>query len=246
MNFKGLAPSYDAWYQTPLGSVAHTLEQEAVFALAGVKPGERVLDVGSGTGIYTLELARSGAEVIGMDSSLEMIRIARQKFLQAGLTGRFVCASAEALPFRTARFDLAVAVTSLCFVSRPDRAIEEMHRVIKPGGRLVIGELNRFSLWAFLRRLKGLFTDTIYNLAHFWSRRELARLLGRSGFVADDERIVLYFPPINQKAFLKYHRFFERILKKILPGTGAFIAMKGEKPAHSKRTNSMAGVFREG
>jgi ubiquinone/menaquinone biosynthesis C-methylase UbiE len=123
-----------------------------------------------------------------------------------------------------------VAVTSLCFVSRPDRAIEEMHRVIKPGGRLVIGELNRFSLWAFLRRLKGLFTDTIYNLAHFWSRRELERLLGRSGFVAGDERIVLYFPPINQKAFLKYHRFFERILKKILPGTGAFIAMKGEKP----------------
>jgi ubiquinone/menaquinone biosynthesis C-methylase UbiE len=246
MNFKDLAPSYDAWYQTPLGSLAHTLEQEAVFALAGVKSGEQVLDIGCGTGIYTLELVRRGAQVIGVDPSIEMIRIAREKLRGAGLKGHFVCGLAEALPFRSEVVDVALAVTSLCFVSRPDRAIKEMHRVIKPGGRLVVGELNRFSFWALLRRLKGLFTDTIYNQAHFWSRRELERLLGRSGFVAGDEQIVLYFPPINQKTFLKYHRLLEGILKRFLPGTGAFIAIKGEKPLHSKGPNSIAGVFREG
>lgn len=246
MNFKVLAPSYDVWYQTPLGSLAHTLEQEAVFALAGAKPGKRVLDIGCGTGIYTLELARKDAQVIGIDPSIEMIRIAREKLRRAGLKGHFVCGLAEALPFRSEAVDVALAVTSLCFVSRPERAVEEMHRVIKPGGRFVVGELNRFSLWAYLRRLKGLFSDTIYNQAHFWSRRELERLLGRSGFVAADAQIVLYFPPINQKAFLKYYRFFERILKRILPGTGAFIAMKGEKLLHSKGPNSMPAVFREG
>lgn len=132
-----MASRYDAWYQTPLGQLANTLEQEAVFNLAKAKSGERAIDIGSGTAIYALELARKGVLAIEVDPSFEMILIAREKFRQAGLKGYFVCGTAEALPVRSNQFDLALAVTSLCFVSRPDRAIEEIHRVIKQGGRLV-------------------------------------------------------------------------------------------------------------
>ncbi|MBI3596744.1 MAG: class I SAM-dependent methyltransferase [Nitrospirae bacterium] len=228
-NFKDLASSYDAWYRTPLGAAAHALESDAIFALAEVKTGERVLDVGCGTGIYTLELARRDVHVVGVDPSMEMILIAREKVRQAGLKGYVICGSAEALPFRPERFDLALAVTSLCFVGRPDRAVEEMHRVLKSDGRIVVGELNRFSLWALLRRLKGLFMDTIYNRAHFWSRRELERLLRQSGFHPSAIRTLLYFPPVPFRTFLKSYLFFEVVIKKMLPGTGAFLAIKAER-----------------
>jgi ubiquinone/menaquinone biosynthesis C-methylase UbiE len=229
MNFKDLAARYDAWYQTPLGTLAHALERDAILALAGVKPGEWAVDIGCGTGIYTVELAQRSARVIGLDPSMEMITIAQEKLRQAGLTGHFICGSAEALPFGSGKFDLALAVTSLCFVHSPDRAIEEMRRVLRPGGRLVLGELNRFSTWTLLRRLKGLFRETIYNQAHFWSRLELEGLLQAQGFHSSTVRTLLYFPPIPSRAFLKSYRFFEVVIKKLLPGTGAFIAMRAER-----------------
>ena len=111
----------------------------------------------------------------------------------------------------------------------PDLAIEEMRRVLRPGGRLVMGELNRFSLWAFLRRFKGVFRETIYNQAHFWSRQELGRLLRTKGFNPNAVGALLYFPPIPSRTFLKSYRFFEVVIKKLLPGTGAFIIMRAER-----------------
>jgi SAM-dependent methyltransferase len=212
MNFKGLAARYDAWYRTPLGALAHALELDAILALAEVKPGERVVDIGCGTGIYTVELAQRGAHVIGVDPSMEMITTAREKLRQAGLTGHLVCGSAEALPFRSKKVDLALAVTSLCFAPLP-----------------VLGELNRISLWAAWRRLKGLFRETIYNQAHFWSRQELEGLLRAQGLYSNAVRTLLYFPPIPSRTFLKSYLFFEVVIKKLLPGTGAFIAIRAER-----------------
>ncbi|MBI3607164.1 MAG: methyltransferase domain-containing protein [Nitrospirae bacterium] len=230
-DFTDLAASYDAWYQTPLGAFAHALEQEAIFGLADVTSGERVVDIGCGTGIYALELARRGLRVVGLDVSFEMLAIAREKCRSAGLTGLWVCGSAEALPFRSASADLALAVTSLCFVAHPDRAVEEMGRVIAPDGRVVLGELNRWSSWALVRRLKGLVTDTIYNRAHFWSRRELERLLRRNRLAPRAVHIVLHIPPIRRITFLKYARVFDSMLRRLLPWTGAFIAVAAERPS---------------
>ena len=120
MDLDQLAAHYDAWYHTPLGSLAHALESETILRLARVAIGERVLDLGCGTGLYAFELSRRGAWVVGLDPSFEMLTVAREKLRCAGHPARLVCASAEALPIGTATFDLMVAVTSLCFVRRPD------------------------------------------------------------------------------------------------------------------------------
>ncbi len=228
-DFRDLAASYDAWYQTPSGAFAHAVERDAVLALADLKPGERAFDIGCGTGIYTLELARKGLRVIGLDPSMDMMTIAREKFREAGLAGLWVCGSAEALPFRSQSADLALAVTSLCFVSQPDRAVAEMRRVIAPDGRVVLGELNRWSSWALVRRLKGLVADTVYNRAHFWSRRELAHLLERNGLAPRAARIVLHIPPIRRVAFLKRARIVDDLLRRLLPGMGAFIVVAARR-----------------
>ena len=209
MDFDQLAPRYDAWYQTALGSLSLALESEAILRLARVAPGERVIDLGCGTGLYTLELSRRGARVVGFDPSFEMLAVAREKLWRAGQPARFVCASAEALQIRTGTFDLMVAVTSLCFVRRPDQAIQEAYRALRPDGRLVIGELNRSSIWAFWRRFKGMFRDTIYNQAHFWSIRELTQLLRRNGFVVQTVSTLLHFPPIPYAALVKWYSLVE-------------------------------------
>jgi ubiquinone/menaquinone biosynthesis C-methylase UbiE len=227
--FQDLAVRYDTWYRTPLGAFAHALEQEAIFGLAEVKPGERAVDVGCGTGIYALELARRGVCVVGIDTSFEMLALAREKFRAAGLPGFWVCGSAEALPFRSQSADLVLAVTSLCFVPYPDQAVAEMRRVLARGGRVVLGELNRWSSWALVRRLKGLVADTIYNRAHFWSRRELERLLRHNGLLPRAGRIVLHIPPIRRIALLKRVEVLDDLLKRLLPWTGAFLAIVAEK-----------------
>jgi ubiquinone/menaquinone biosynthesis C-methylase UbiE len=228
MDFDQLAARYDAWYHTPLGALAHALESEAILRLTRVASGERVLDLGCGTGLYALELSRRGAWVVGLDPSFEMLTVAREKFRRAGHPARFVCASAEALPFRTGTFDLVAAVTSLCFVQGPDRAIQEAHRALRPDGRLVIGELNRSSIWGFWRRLKGMFRDTIYNQAHFWSLRELTQLLQRNGFVVQTASTLLHFPPIPYAALVKRYPLVESWAARARSGWGAFIAMSAQ------------------
>ena len=101
---------YEAWYVTPLGSVSDRLEQELVFSMAGVKEGDRVLDAGCGTGIYSIGLAKKGAIVTGLDASLDMLEWARAKASKAGLKIDFIDADALNLPFPDGHFDLVLSV----------------------------------------------------------------------------------------------------------------------------------------
>jgi SAM-dependent methyltransferase len=75
-----------------------------------------------------------------------------------------------------------IAVTVLCFAEDPQALLAEACRVLQPGGRIVLGELGRYSPWALARRLKGLLKETVYRRAHFFTRPELEELLTSSGF----------------------------------------------------------------
>jgi len=194
-----------------------------------LKPGERVLDVGCGTGNYTIELARQGADVIGIDNSEDMLAWARQKVKGERLKVDFQVADAAHLPFSNSSLDIVISNGLLCFLKEPERALIEMHRVLKPRGRLVVGVLNRWSPWAFFRRAKGLFRDTIYNQAHFISPPELEGLLKRAGFDVKDDKTCLFFFPINCKLYLRLAEPFERLDRVVIPRMGAFLAVSAEK-----------------
>ena len=228
-NFSFLAPTYDEWYKTPLGSLCDKLEKDAVFSLADVKDGELVLDVSCGTGNYSLELKRRGARVIGLDISSEMLSIAKEKSEREGLKIDFIRADAAMPPFKNNSFDLITSILILEFADKPDKMIEEWKNLFKPGGRIVIGFLNRYSLWALKRRLKAIFKESIWRKARFYSANEMQKLLADAGLKSIKLTEVIYFPPVGNRLFLRALILIERFGKRFLSGIGAFIAAKGEK-----------------
>jgi demethylmenaquinone methyltransferase/2-methoxy-6-polyprenyl-1,4-benzoquinol methylase len=100
--------------------------------------GERILDIAAGTGTSSAALAKTGAEVVAADFSTGMIEVGRQK--HPGIT--FVEADAMALPFADGEFDAVTISFGLRNVEDPKKALAEMYRVLKPGGRLVICEFS--------------------------------------------------------------------------------------------------------
>ncbi len=108
----------------------------------GSAASERVLDVACGPGIVAEALAPLVREIVGIDATPEMIRLARERFEKARLTnGRFEVGLAEALPFKDAQFDQVV--TRLSFHHFPDINVilSEIRRVIRPEGRLIVADV---------------------------------------------------------------------------------------------------------
>ena len=165
------AAAYDAWYRTPLGAAAHGIELALVAEAARPRAGERALDAGCGTGIYTAWLAGAGLEVTGLDRDPAMLAAARKKAPAA----RLVEGDVSRLSFGDGEFDLVLAVTLFCFLDGPARAAaaRELVRATRPGGRIVIGELARLSLWAAGRRLRAWLGSTAWSGARFATAAEL-------------------------------------------------------------------------
>ncbi len=95
-----------------------------------VGPDKKILDIGCGPGVFTARYARAGAEVVGIDFSEQMIRIAKDQFPKID----FRVADAERLPFEDGSFDLIVGIHILHHLARPRVVFEAVCRVAKPGG----------------------------------------------------------------------------------------------------------------
>ncbi len=108
---------------------------------ARVKPGMRVLDVGCGTGVVAITAARQGAHVAAVDLTPPLLERARENARIAGVEIDFREADVEELPFQNAQFDVVLSQFAHMFAPRPEVAIGEMLRVLKPGGTIA------FSTW---------------------------------------------------------------------------------------------------
>ena len=135
-------PSPLDWSAGAYEATAAELEPvaERVVALAAPEPGERVLDIACGTGNAALLAARRGATAIGVDSAPRLIEVARSRAVADSPLGHasFMIGDAQDLPFEDAAFDLVLSVFGVIFAQDPQRALSEIVRVLRPGGRALV------------------------------------------------------------------------------------------------------------
>jgi ubiquinone/menaquinone biosynthesis C-methylase UbiE len=210
---------YDRWFETPLGKAVLTTERELILDMLRPQRRERILDAGSGTGIFTEEFIAGGAEVVGLDISFAMLHQAAEK--TAALAGRGVAADMTHLPFGDGAFDKSVSVTALEFIVDAGRAIGELFRVTKRGGIIVVATLNSLSPWAD-RRLADARNDrsSVFSRVFFRSPAELLALAPVAGAC----RTAVHFgkddPPAEWGRIERENCGSER---------GAFVAARWEK-----------------
>lgn len=129
--------------------------------------GKRLLEIGCGTGTDLVQFARGGAMVTGVDLTPRSIEIARQRFKVFDLSGDFAIGDAESLTFPDETFDVVYSFGVLHHTPGTETAVDEVYRVLRPGGRVIVMLYNRSSLWYWARLvlmrglLRGeLFTNT--------------------------------------------------------------------------------------
>jgi SAM-dependent methyltransferase len=110
----------------------------AVIERAAPQPGERLLDIGCGTGGAAFLGCESGADVTGLDLSPVLIETARARAAERGLGLRLEAGDAENLPYEDASFDVVTSTVGIMFAPGQEAAASELARVTRPGGRMVV------------------------------------------------------------------------------------------------------------
>jgi SAM-dependent methyltransferase len=223
----GLPAAYRRWRTSRLGQITDRLEEELILGLVGLPAGMRILDAGCGDGLLASALARAGAIVTGVDRDPHMLTVGQARAEHAGLHLELVEGDLRALPFADAAFDVVIAVTALCFVADAERAVREMARVLRPGGRVVIGELGRWNLWAAKRRISGWLGPSVWSAATFFTPGQLRRVAMKAGLAVTATRGAIYYPPCATPAALLEP--WDAWLGRRTTSSAAFLAVVGQK-----------------
>jgi len=120
------------------------------------QPGERILDLSTGTGWTSRVVARRGATVIGADIAADLLEAARANAEAEGLRIDYQVGDAEKLPFKDGEFDAVVSTCGIMFASRPEAAAGELARVCRKGGRIALttwlSDGNLFKMFQVMKR----------------------------------------------------------------------------------------------
>lgn len=227
-NLADLPSSYSKWRSSALGQNTDALEQRLILDLTGDVARLNVLDIGCGDGEFAIKLCKRGATVVGIDASLEMIAAAKRKAQEHNAEITFEVAYAQSLPFQSDSFDLVIALTVLCFVRDPALVLSEMARVLRPGGKVVIGELGRWNSWAAARRVRGWLGSKMWHDAKFWTLSELHTLAREAGLTVTASHGAIYYPKCAMAAKL-LSRYDSRMSQLSTFGA-AFLGLSAIKP----------------
>jgi ubiquinone/menaquinone biosynthesis C-methylase UbiE len=212
---------YDQWFTTPIGSLTRRYESDLIMGLLKPVPGERILDAGCGTGVFTLDLLSGGSRIVGLDISLPMLCWANKKLRMVPFQP--VSGDMNTLPFRDDIFDKVVSITALEFIQDGKGAVAELFRVTRRGGVIVAATLNSLGSWADRRREEAKKGHAIFSKAIFRSPDELRFLAPVEGVV----RTAVHFQKADspEKAVQ-----IEQEGQRQGWQTGAFVAVRWLKP----------------
>ena len=155
-------------------------QSEDLIDLLEVRPGERILDLGCGTGHLTFQIAARGAQVAGLDSSASMIAQARQNY--PGL--KFVLADARAFRLDD-QYDAVLSNAALHWIREADAVVECVARALRPGGRFVLEMGGKGNIQRIVAVLESVLKEHHYTVSNPWyfpSEEEYEGILRRHGF----------------------------------------------------------------
>ena len=156
--FDSVASRYDVMNDLMSGGL-HRVWKTFTIAVSGVRAGHHVLDVAAGTGDLSRAFARKvgpTGSVVMSDINGAMLKAGRDRLIDAGVLVPTVLCDAEQLPFPDAEFDLVSVAFGLRNMTHKDKALREMQRVLKPGGKLLVLEFSK--PWAPLRGAYDLYS----------------------------------------------------------------------------------------
>ena len=213
------AGEYDTWYDTARGRWIGETEYSLILKRLEPTPGDRLLDVGCGTGWFTRKFSGLPCiKITGVDIDQDALAFARAQ----DPSSLYMRADALQLPFQDKQFDLVVSITALCFVDPWETALSEIVRVTN--GRFVIGLLNRNSL---LWRCKGQHGGTGAYLGAYWhTTKELQIALAQLPVSNIKIDSAVFLPSGSGLA-----RFAEKVLPSSLP-FGSFLMVSGDRITH--------------
>ena len=181
----------------------------AVIQRASLRPGERVLDLGCGTGNAALLAARAGATVTGVDPAARLLAVARDRAAAEGAQIDFAPGDAASIPLAEASADAIVSVFAVIFAPDPREAADEMYRVLAPSGRIVL------SAWlptGAIYEMNSTAADTVrravgappHATGFPWHNRDaLAGLFGTHGLGVELEEHTLTFSAASVDEYLE-------------------------------------------
>lgn len=190
------AIDYDQWYKSKLGTFVDNVETELALSRFKPKAGMKILDVGCGTGNFSIKLAEMGCEVVGIDVSEEMLDKARKKANEKGLNIKFEIMDVYNLNFSDKTFDGVFSMAAFEFIKEPQKAYNEMYRVLKNNGHLLIGTINIESSWGELYLSEPFQKNSVFKYADFKSMDQL-KSLNTEEVINSGE--CLFIPPITEE-----------------------------------------------
>jgi len=170
------ASEYDSWYETKLGNFVDEVETKTAFELFQPQKGEKILDIGCGTGNFSIKLAKKGAKVVGIDVSEPMLAKARKKSENNNLNIDFQKGDATKLKFADNSFDAVFSMAALEFIKDLKKAFNEMKRVVKPGGKILLGTITKDADWGRIYQKQAEKEDSVFNDAEFKNPEDLEKL----------------------------------------------------------------------
>jgi len=205
---------------------------ETAVVLGGFQPGSALVEVGCGTGDYSLLLARAGYRMSGVDLSPKSVEAARGKASILGVSGTsFVVSDAETLseiPSESA--DGVVSFSALRYVPDVRQALLAIRRVLRPNGVAVLDFPNRFCPW--FRLLKTHFGVERHIHDQHYSTREIVTLMREAGLVGITARRILFTTYVLPAPLLPLFRAIDWVGERT-PGisqTAGIIMVRGRKP----------------
>lgn len=170
------------------------------------KPGERILDLATGTGWTSRVVARRGARVTGVDIASELVAAAKARAETEGLAIDYRIGDAESLPFADGAFDGVISTCGVMFASRPEAAAAELARVTRRGGRIALttwlSDSNVFKMFQVMKPYMAAPPDPAPPSPFEWGRTERIReLLARDFDLKFEKGVSYYREPSGESAW---------------------------------------------